>query len=262
MVGSAAATQTVQVSNSGTSAASVSNVAATGDFSQTNNCTSIAVGGSCTVTVTFEPTAGGSRTGTLTVTSNANNSPTTVGLSGSGIDGTTNLAAGQPTSASSVNSPYVAANLTDPDPSTYWESANGSFPQWAQVDLGQSYSIDKVTLKLPPSTAWGARTQTLSLLGIHRRLELLDHRGLGRVHVRPERQQQHGHHHVRRHHGPVRAGRTSPPTPGGPPGSCPTSRSSRPCGGSSSATLSVSPASLTFASQAPQHHQRRAARSR
>jgi hypothetical protein len=165
LVGSTAAAQTVTVTNSGTTSATVSGVTVTGDFSQTNNCTSIAVGGSCSVTVTFKPTAAGTRTGTLTVTSNANNSPTTASLSGSGIGSTTNLAAGQPASASSVNSPYVAANLTDSDPSTYWESANGSFPQWAQVDLGQSYSIGQVTLKLPPSTAWGARTQTLSLLG-------------------------------------------------------------------------------------------------
>jgi hypothetical protein len=165
IVGSTAAAQSVTVTNSGTSSATVSSVGVTGDFSQTNNCTSIAVGGSCTVTVTFKPTAAGSRAGTLTVTSNANNSPTTATLSGSGIGATTNLAAGQPASASSANSPYVASNLTDPDPSTYWESANGSFPQWAQVDLGQSYSIDQVTLRLPPSTAWGARTETLSLLG-------------------------------------------------------------------------------------------------
>jgi parallel beta-helix repeat protein len=165
VVGSTAAAQTVTVTNSGTTAATVSGVTVTGDFTQTNNCTSIAVGASCAVTVTFKPTAGGTRTGTLTVTSNANNSPTTVGLSGSGIDSTTNIALNQPASASSVNSPYVAANMTDADPSTYWESANGSFPQWGQVDLGQSYSIGKVVLKLPPSTAWGARTETLSLLG-------------------------------------------------------------------------------------------------
>ncbi len=153
------------VTNSGTTTAAVSGVVVTGDFSQTNNCTSVAVGGSCTVTVKFTPTAAGSRTGTLTVTSNANNSPAIVALTGTGIGSTTNIAAGQPASASSVNSPYVAANITDADPSTYWESANGSFPQWAQVDLGQSYSIGKVTLRLPPSTAWGARTETLSVLG-------------------------------------------------------------------------------------------------
>ncbi len=165
VVGSTAPSQSVTITNSGTSAATVSGVTVSGDFSQTNNCGSVAVGGSCTVTVTFKPTAGGSRTGTLTVTSNANNSPTTAGLSGTGIDSTTNLAAGQPASASSQNSPYVASNMTDADPSTYWESANGSFPQWGQVDLGQSYSINKVVLRLPPSTAWGARTETLSLLG-------------------------------------------------------------------------------------------------
>jgi len=165
VVGGTSAAQTVTVTNSGTTSATVSGVTVSGDFSQTNNCGSVAVGGSCTVTVTFKPTASGARTGTLTVTSNANNSPASVAVSGTGIGASTNLAAGQPASASSVNGPYVAANITDADPATYWESANGSFPQWAQVDLGQSYSINKVTLKLPPSAAWGARTQTLSLLG-------------------------------------------------------------------------------------------------
>jgi len=165
VIGSTAAAQVVTVTNSGTSSATVSNVAVTGDFSQTNNCGTIAVGGSCAVTVSFKPTAAGARTGTLTVTSNANNSPTTVALSGNGIGSTTNLAAGQPASANSANGQYVAANMTDSDRSTYWESTNGVFPQWAQVDLGQNFSIDQVTLRLPPSTAWGARTQTLSVLG-------------------------------------------------------------------------------------------------
>ncbi|MFJ5029426.1 discoidin domain-containing protein [Streptomyces sp. NPDC088560] len=165
VVGSTASAKTVTVTNTGTTTATVSSVAATGDFSQTNNCSTIAVGASCTVSVTFKPTAPGSRTGTLTVSSNANNSPLTVALSGSGIDSSTNVAAGRPASASSSNTPYVASNLTDSDPSSYWEGTNGSFPQWAQVHLGQSYSIGKVVLKLPPSTAWGARTQTLSLLG-------------------------------------------------------------------------------------------------
>ncbi|MDX6345231.1 MAG: hypothetical protein QOF84_21, partial [Streptomyces sp.] len=165
VVGSSATAQTVTVTNSGTASATVSNVAVTGDFSQTNNCSTLAVGASCSVSVGFKPTAGGSRTGNLTVTSNANNSPTTVSLAGSGIDSTTNVAAGRPASASSSSSPYVASNITDADASTYWESANGSFPQWAQVDLGQNFSVGKVVLKLPPATAWSARTQTLSVQG-------------------------------------------------------------------------------------------------
>ncbi|NUP47876.1 MAG: choice-of-anchor D domain-containing protein, partial [Catenulispora sp.] len=165
VVGSSAPTQAVTITNTGTSTASVSGVSVTGDFSQTNTCSSIPVNGSCTVNVTFTPTAAGTRSGTLTVTSTANNSPTAVALSGSAVDGSTNLAAGQPASASTSNGQYTPANLTDADASTYWESANGAFPQWAQVDLGQSWTVGKAVLKLPPSTAWSARTETLSVQG-------------------------------------------------------------------------------------------------
>jgi hypothetical protein len=165
VVGSAAAVQKVTVTNSGTTAATISSVAAGGDFSQTSTCSSLAVGASCTVSVTFRPTSGGTRNGTLTVSSNANNSPTTVALSGTGVDSSTDVAAGRPATASSSNGSYTAGNVTDADASTYWESANGSFPQWVQVDLGQSMSVGKVTLKLPPATAWQTRSETLSVQG-------------------------------------------------------------------------------------------------
>ena len=81
--GSKSSAQTVTVSNPTGSAASVSSIAATGDFSQTSTCgSSIAAGGSCTVSVTFAPTATGSRTGTLTV--NAGGVTSAVSLSGTG----------------------------------------------------------------------------------------------------------------------------------------------------------------------------------
>jgi hypothetical protein len=81
--GSKSSAQTVTVSNPTGSAAAVSSIAATGDFSQTNTCgSSIAAGGSCTVSVTFAPTATGSRTGTLTV--NAGGVTSAVSLSGTG----------------------------------------------------------------------------------------------------------------------------------------------------------------------------------
>src|SRR6185369_11922081 len=158
-------TQTVTVTNSGTTSATISGVSTSGDFSQTNTCATLAVNASCTVTVKFTPTVGGTRTGNLTITSNANNSPSTVALSGSGIGTTTNIALHQPATASSqVNGAQTPAMATDGDANTYWESANGSFPQWLQVDLGAAYSVGKVTLKLPPQAAWGTRTQTLSVL--------------------------------------------------------------------------------------------------
>ncbi|WP_427884850.1 discoidin domain-containing protein [Kribbella sp. GL6] len=163
-VGSTSATQTFTLTNSGTASATVSGIAATGDFSQTNNCGTVAIGASCTVTVTFRPTASGARTGNVTVTSNANNSPASIALTGNGIGSDTNLALNKPATASSqVNGTQTATTATDGDANTYWESANNAFPQWLQVDLGAARSIGKVTLKLPPSSAWGTRTQTLSV---------------------------------------------------------------------------------------------------
>jgi hypothetical protein len=165
LVGSSPATQAVTVTNSGTTAATVSGVSVTGAFSQTNNCSSIVVNGSCTVTVKFTPTAA-TNSGTLTVSSNANNNPLTVGLSGSGITSTTNIALNKPATASSSYQTFVASNVTDGNTSSYWESTDGAaYPQTISVDLGSTQSIGSVTLDLPPSTAWATRTETLSVLG-------------------------------------------------------------------------------------------------
>ena len=164
-VGSSSAAQAVTVTNSGTSAASVSGVSVTGDFSQTNNCSSVATGSSCTVNVTFKPTASGTRTGTLTVTSNANNSPATVSLTGSGIGATTNLALGATMTASGSTQSYVPSNTNDGNTSTYWESTNNAFPQWLEADLGSAQTVGSITLDLPPSSSWATRTQTLSVQG-------------------------------------------------------------------------------------------------
>jgi len=164
VVGTSSTTQAVTVSNSGTTSATVSGVSTTGDFSQTNNCATLAVGASCTVTVTFTPTTSGTRTGAVSITSNANNSPTSVSLTGSGIGTNTNIALGRPaTASSSVNGSLTPNLATDGDANTYWESANNAFPQWIQVDLGTTYSVGKVTLKLPPQSAWGTRSQTLQV---------------------------------------------------------------------------------------------------
>ena len=47
---------------------------------------SIAMGAACTLQVAFTPVAGGPRSGTLTVTDNAPNSPQTLSLTGTGVD--------------------------------------------------------------------------------------------------------------------------------------------------------------------------------
>ena len=165
-VGSTSSAQTVTVRNPGSSAASVSSIGVTGPFAQTDNCgSSIAAGGSCTVNVTFTPTAAGSASGTLSVGSSAPNSPLSVSLSGTGVSTNANLALNQPASASGYTQNYVPSNAVDGNTSSYWESTNNAFPQWFQVDLGSSTSISRIVMDLPPSSAWGTRTQTIQIQG-------------------------------------------------------------------------------------------------
>lgn len=77
----------------------------------------------------------------------------------------TDLARGKPTTESSHTQGFVAANAVDGNANSYWESANSAFPQWWQVDLGAATSISRIVMKLPPSSAWGTRTQTLTVQG-------------------------------------------------------------------------------------------------
>ncbi|MBR7838689.1 choice-of-anchor D domain-containing protein [Actinospica durhamensis] len=166
-VGSTSSAQAVTITNSGSTAASVSGVSASSGFGETNTCgSSIAAGGSCTAEVSFAPSAGGAQTGTLTVTSNASDSPTTVALSGTGVTSATNLALNATLTASSDYQSYLPSNANDGNTSTYWESSDGAaYPQTLTANLGQSMSLGSVTLDLPPATAWSTRTETLSVLG-------------------------------------------------------------------------------------------------
>lgn len=75
------------LANAGTAPITGIVLAVTGDYSVSSSCavTMLAASGSCSVTVTFTPSAAGVRTGTLTVTSSDPTSPATVTLTGSGI---------------------------------------------------------------------------------------------------------------------------------------------------------------------------------
>ncbi|MFF6986641.1 discoidin domain-containing protein [Streptomyces sp. NPDC010273] len=80
-------------------------------------------------------------------------------------DQNTNLAKGRPATATGSQDVYTPGKAVDGDANSYWESTNNSFPQALTVDLGSSQAVRRLVLKLPPSSAWGARTQTLSVLG-------------------------------------------------------------------------------------------------
>jgi hypothetical protein len=145
----------------------MSSIGVSGPFGESNNCgTSLAAGASCTVSVSFAPTAAGAATGTLSVNSSAPGSPLTVALSGTGTaNSTTDLALNKPVTASSYTQVYTPTNAVDGNTSTYWEANNGAWPSTITVNLQSVQTLGSVTVDLPPSSAWGTRTQTLSVLG-------------------------------------------------------------------------------------------------
>src|SRR5215472_8663994 len=92
--GGPSAPQTITVTNVGSAALSITTIASSSHlFSETDTCRtsstgtspSIAPGGSCTISVVFQPAVCGAATATLTVSSDtASNSPQAVSLSGTG----------------------------------------------------------------------------------------------------------------------------------------------------------------------------------
>lgn len=76
-----------------------------------------------------------------------------------------NLVKGRPATATGSQDVYTPGKAADGDANTYWESANNAFPQSWTADLGSAYPVRRLVLKLPPSSAWGARTQTVAVQG-------------------------------------------------------------------------------------------------
>jgi hypothetical protein len=79
--------KTITLKNNGNLVLNITSITSSGDFAETNTCgASLPAGMTCTISVTFTPTAMGARTGTITVTDDANGSPRTVPLTGTGSD--------------------------------------------------------------------------------------------------------------------------------------------------------------------------------
>jgi Abnormal spindle-like microcephaly-assoc'd, ASPM-SPD-2-Hydin len=82
-IGTTSAAQTVTLSNTGGASLSISSIATSLPFAQTNNCpASLAGGTSCTISVTFTPQSSGSASGAVSITDNAGGSPQSVTLAG------------------------------------------------------------------------------------------------------------------------------------------------------------------------------------
>ncbi|MFJ8778773.1 discoidin domain-containing protein [Streptomyces sp. NPDC102476] len=113
---------------------------------------------------TFALTDGGGNSGWSTTWSDCSTWPQP-GQGNPDPDPNRNLAKSRPATATGSQDVYTPGKAVDGDANSYWESANNAFPQSWTVDLGSVETVRRLVLKLPPSSAWGARTQILTVLG-------------------------------------------------------------------------------------------------
>jgi hypothetical protein len=152
-------TGTVVVQAEAQGAATFRNVTATGvGAAGVYNCPYPANSG------TFALTDGGGNSGWGTTWSDCSTWPQP-GQGNPDPDPNRNLAKGRPATATGSQDVYTPGKAVDGDVNSYWESANNAFPQSWTVDLGSVQAVRRLVLKLPPSSAWGARTQTVTVLG-------------------------------------------------------------------------------------------------
>ena len=85
LIGQSSQPQTATLTNTGTGPLGITNINSYGDFPQTNNCpASLAVGASCTVTVTFTPSNQGNEYGTVYIFTDSAYYLTQLNVSGTG----------------------------------------------------------------------------------------------------------------------------------------------------------------------------------
>jgi parallel beta-helix repeat protein/YD repeat-containing protein len=170
LVGTTSPPQPVTLSSTGETALTINNIAAGGDFAQTNNCpASLPNGQNCTIQVTFTPTARGTRSATLAVTDNSTTSPEQASLSGQGTApvvalSRTALAFGNQVLDVPVNGTVILNNTGDAALSITSINAGGDFTQ--TNDCGTSVAAQghcTVTLTFQP-TALGPRLANLTFV--------------------------------------------------------------------------------------------------
>ncbi|HEX5282487.1 MAG TPA: choice-of-anchor D domain-containing protein [Bryocella sp.] len=111
-VGSSSDGSVFVLTNNGEGQIVISNIATTGDFSETPDCgATLDAGDTCNINVVFKPSASGTRTGTLTVTTNTSAGTYTANLSGTG--GAMNVTSAVSTKASGLIYNRIAKTGTE-----------------------------------------------------------------------------------------------------------------------------------------------------
>ncbi len=153
-VGTVTAAQTVTITNTGTATLSISNISVTGDYTATNTCTThlLNVGESCSVSITFNPTATGARNGTLSISDNATGSPQVAALSGTGL-ANFSLSSVSPTTTVIIGSTTASIPVA--------ASTSSNFT--GNITLACSSGA---TCSFSPATIFAGQSSTLTLSGL------------------------------------------------------------------------------------------------
>ena len=157
-VGTSSSTQYISLSNNGFARLGISSITASGDFSSTSTCTTnllfLDVGSTCEISVVFTPTTTGQRTGTITVTDDAPDSPQVISLSGTGVP-----------------APAVAMTVPTPSPvapgssttTTVTLTASGTYS--GKVNLACALSSSPVGAQSLPSCSLNPTSLTFTTTG-------------------------------------------------------------------------------------------------
>jgi hypothetical protein len=175
-VGSSSQPQTVLLRNMGSSPLSISSITAVGDFAETDNCGGgVPAAGNCTMSVTFTPTAPGSRTGTVVIQDDGSGAPHTIGLSGSGLGASVSLTPVGLTFPSTLvggNSASQTLALTNSGNATLSISSIAASGDYSQTDncpatlsAGSSCTVNAVFTPTGAGIRIGAVTIADSALG-------------------------------------------------------------------------------------------------
>ncbi|MFL6438678.1 MAG: choice-of-anchor D domain-containing protein [Terriglobales bacterium] len=147
LIGSSSGAQSIDVTNSGGQSITISGISVSESFSQTNNCSTLAVSAKCTVKVVFTPTKTGQVTGMLTINDSAAGSPHTAQLSGTGADFSITASDGSSQPTQSIKAGSTA---------TYNLSLNPTAALGGIISLACSGAPQHATCSVSPSQLTGS----------------------------------------------------------------------------------------------------------
>ena len=169
-VGSASQAQSVLLRNIGSARLAITSITPSGDFAETDNCgNNLPAAASCTLSVTFTPTAPGSRTGTIVIQDDAAGAAQIVNLNGSGMGAFVTLTASSlsfstaPVGTTSVAQSITLANTGNMALNVSGIQVSGDFAQTNNCPASLAAALACVINVTFSPTATGTRSGALTI---------------------------------------------------------------------------------------------------